>query len=98
MNTLYYFTLCTHVYNYVLIYGHTQVYYCTYTFIHPDNDECSLGTDDCTHMCINTIGSFICGCNTGYILDTDGVTCNGMQKLYIAFNHTYKHKYVAGFR
>ena len=82
----------------MLIYGHTQVYYCTYTFIHPDNDECSLGTDDCTHMCINTIGSFICGCNTGYILDTDGVTCNGMQKLYIAFNHTYKHKYVAGFR
>ena len=44
------------------------------------------------------IGSFICGCNTtGYTLDDDGITCHCMEKLYIAFNHTYKHKYVAGF-
>ena len=40
-------------------------------------------------MCMCTIGS--CGCNTaGYLLDIDGITCPGMQKLYIAFSiHNY---------
>ena len=82
--------------------GHTQVYYYTYTFIYPDNDECSLGTDDCTHMCINTDGSFTCGCNSGYVLNTDGFTCNGKHKLvYLYDYHTYIctsiHAYVHGY-
>ena len=63
----------------------------------PDVDECAEDTDGCLHTCTNTIGSFICGCNsTGYTLDDDGITCHGMQKLYSIY-HTYKHKYVAGF-
>ena len=44
-----------------------------------DIDECSDGTDDCSQTCTNTVGSFICGCNSGYELDSDGLTCNGMQ-------------------
>ena len=28
-------------------------------------------------MCTNTEGSFTCGCNDGYLLDSDGTTCNG---------------------
>ena len=44
-----------------------------------DIDECSYGTDSCSQICTNTVGSFICGCNSGYVLDSDGVTCNGMQ-------------------
>ena len=63
--------------------------YCTYTFIYSDIDECSEGTDVCTQTCTNTIGSFICGCNYGYILYDDGFTCLGMPNLYIAFNHTF---------
>ena len=43
-----------------------------------DIDECSDGTDDCSETCINTVGSFACGCNSGYVLDDDGVICNGM--------------------
>ena len=49
-------------------------------FIYPDIDECRDGTDDCTQTCTNTDGSFTCGCNTGYLLDTDGFTCNGKYK------------------
>ena len=73
--THYYFTLCI----YLCAYGHTQVYYYTYTFIYPDIDECSDGTHVCTpHTCINTDGSYTCGCNTGYLLETDEITCRGM--------------------
>ena len=45
-----------------------------------DIDECSDGTHNCSQTCTNTNGSFTCGCNSGYLLDIDGATCNGMQK------------------
>ena len=51
-----------------------------YTLFHPDIDECNDGTDGCSQICTNTNGSFICGCDTGFQLDNDGVACNGMQK------------------
>eukprot|EP00731_Ephydatia_muelleri_P013658 Em0007g968a len=37
-----------------------------------DIDECSLGITSCSHLCVNTIGSFFCECYTGYYLSTDG--------------------------
>ena len=43
-----------------------------------DIDECSENTGNCSQMCTNTDGYFTCGCNNGYLLDTDGTTCNGM--------------------
>ena len=44
---------------------------------HPDTDECSDETDDCSQICTNTVGGFTCDCNTGFVLDSDGATCNG---------------------
>ena len=40
-----------------------------------DDDECLAGTDNCDSnaQCTNTVGSFICACNTGY--SGDGVSC-----------------------
>ena len=46
-----------------------------------DVDECTLNTHNCEHTCENTIGSFLCGCNAGYELISDGRTCRGMNKL-----------------
>ena len=43
-----------------------------------DIDECfSVSDNNCDQECINTFGSFECGCGEGYILDTDGTTCLG---------------------
>ena len=63
--------MCLWIYTSILLYIH---------FIYSDIDECSEGTDVCTQTCTNTIGSFICGCNNGYLLDDDGFTCLGKQK------------------
>ncbi|CAH8825520.1 unnamed protein product [Trichobilharzia szidati] len=35
-----------------------------------DVDECRLGTHKCDHICINTPGSYLCECHSGYKLNT----------------------------
>ena len=42
-----------------------------------DNNECTLGTDNCHDdaTCTNTYGSFYCTCNTGFT--GNGVNCSG---------------------
>ena len=35
-------------------------------------------TNWCHQKCVNTPGSYVCACNTGYQLDSDGRTCTGM--------------------
>ena len=52
-----------------------------YEFLHVccivlDIDECA-GDHGCHHWCRNTIGSFHCYCNPGYMLNSDGTTCEG---------------------
>ena len=48
-----------------------------------DIDECSEGTHNCSQICTDTDGSFMCGCNNGYRLDFDNVTCNGKYKMCV---------------
>ena len=48
--------------------------------IHVDVEECTENTHNCEHTCENTVGSFLCGCNAGYQLTSDGRTCQGMIK------------------
>ena len=45
--------------------------------MYTDIDECAEGTDRCDQNCHNTIGSYICSCNTGYSLNADGFACDG---------------------
>ena len=43
-----------------------------------DIDECANDTmNNCEQRCINTQGSFLCACGTGYELNNDGMTCSG---------------------
>ena len=44
---------------------------------HIDIDECTEGLANCEQDCINTIGSYMCSCNQGYRLASDGRACNG---------------------
>ena len=37
-----------------------------------------LTAEGCIPTCTNSIGSFNCSCNEGYILSNDGFTCLGM--------------------
>ena len=48
-----------------------------YTWSIADINECSLDIDGCEHNCNNNVGSFVCSCNTGYILTSDGKNCDG---------------------
>ena len=57
-----------------------------------DTDECSEGMSNCSQVCINTDGSFTCGCNDGYLLDTDGTSCNGMYREHIDCYNLQKYK------
>lgn len=41
----------------------------------PDVDECRTGVALCSHRCLNTAGSFSCGCPHGLVLGPDGRTC-----------------------
>jgi len=40
-----------------------------------DIDECALGTDDCGQTCVNIGGGFVCSCESGYNLGSDGMYC-----------------------
>ena len=42
-----------------------------------DIDECAVDNGGCSDTCTNTLGSFLCQCPEGYILDTDDQTCIG---------------------
>lgn len=40
-----------------------------------DLDECTLKSDDCQQICVDTLGSFFCQCHTGFHLADDQRTC-----------------------
>ena len=42
-----------------------------------DIDECAVANGGCGHNCINTEGSFYCGCRDGFVLEDDGRQCGG---------------------
>ena len=53
-----------------------------------DIDECSNQTslNDCSDRCVNTVGSFMCACSSGYRLASDQRTCIGKYITY--FKHS----------
>ena len=49
-----------------------------------DIDECDKMTSGCSQTCVNTAGSFKCGCNDGYFLDIDETTCIGKYMCFLS--------------
>ena len=43
----------------------------------PDVNECLDGSHLCAQTCVNTEGSYVCSCGTGYRLNNDGLNCSG---------------------
>ena len=54
------------------------------TVEHKDVNECDEERFDrrhgCQHLCINTVGSYKCGCHDGYAMTKDGRTCKDLGK------------------
>ncbi|XP_045475772.1 tolloid-like protein 1 [Harmonia axyridis] len=40
-----------------------------------DQDECSSNNGGCQHECVNTLGSYVCTCHSGFTLDENGRDC-----------------------
>ena len=46
-----------------------------------DYNECAGRIHGCAQICHNTVGSYTCSCNNGYVLNHDGRGCDG--KLHV---------------
>lgn len=58
-------------------------------FIFLDFDECSNGTDTCSHNCTNVDGGYNCFCPAGKTLGSDQRTCEGEKiQEHILLAHT----------
>lgn len=41
-----------------------------------DNDECASLNGGCQQICVNSPGSYSCGCEAGFMLDSNALTCS----------------------
>lgn len=44
-----------------------------------DVDECGENNGGCSYKCVNSLGTYRCGCPEGYTLDGTGHNCKGLQ-------------------
>ena len=51
-----------------------------------DIDECFSGIDLCAHNCTNSIGSYLCSCDTGYRLNANGFQCDGKVNIQMEYS------------
>ena len=47
-------------------------------YVFTDIDECADDTHLCDQICTNTVGSYTCACNLGYLLHYNGTSCHGI--------------------
>ena len=48
-----------------------------------DVNECLTNNGNCAQDCANTVGSYMCSCNVGYVLNGDGRNCSGNETRWI---------------
>ena len=46
-------------------------------YMSTDVDECVTSNGGCAHSCTNTVPGFACGCRDGFLLSSDGFSCDG---------------------
>jgi len=68
-----------------------HVHHCVFVIVTYwlDIDECATNMGGCQQRCVNTPGGFHCTCDSGYTLDSNGITCTSME-----VNHTKLITYI----
>ncbi|KAH9523898.1 hypothetical protein Btru_047351 [Bulinus truncatus] len=51
-----------------------------------DLDECQSGNKPCSHVCVNSLGSYQCSCYSGYKLAADRISCEACKSPYYGEN------------
>ncbi|KAH9523896.1 hypothetical protein Btru_047344, partial [Bulinus truncatus] len=51
-----------------------------------DVDECQSGNKPCSHICVNSLGSYGCSCYTGYKLAVDQISCEACESPHYGEN------------
>ena len=46
--------------------------------IYIDINECHTLNGGCEQVCTNAVGTYVCSCNIGYTLNTNGYSCDGI--------------------
>jgi len=65
--------------NIILLLHYQRCLYISYA----DVGECLLGIHNCSQVCVELLGNFECSCYHGYMLQDDGVTCEGLIQLLV---------------
>ena len=55
---------------------------CLNSLLRLDLDECGARSHDCQQVCVNTEGSFRCECHSGFMLNRDRKSCQGIVTLH----------------
>ena len=42
-----------------------------------DSNQCATNNGGCDHNCTDLIPGYLCSCDPGFLLDSDGHSCNG---------------------
>ena len=56
-------------------------------FLLPTVNECESDNGGCPHHCVNTLASYTCSCNDGYLLDADNRGCIGKTKINVQLQY-----------
>lgn len=63
-----------------LVYKLRSLHTCIVIFMNvdlTDLNECLSENGGCRQICTNTVGSYVCSCNEGFTLASDGHNCTG---------------------
>ena len=61
----------------IINYNISVIINCVCSKIFLDANECNTNNGNCQQICSNTVGSYNCSCNKGYVLDEDKHGCTG---------------------
>ena len=59
---------------------HVTLSHCTVLCFAVTVNECNVNNGGCDQICTDTTSSFTCDCRTGYILASDGRTCQDINE------------------